>query len=84
MKRVLALIVRRRTDGHGGVCQHDAPATTGLERWGDWRGRWGGTGGDHGRQSCLGASGALGGDGGADQIAPTTWRRACKICRPPV
>jgi hypothetical protein len=42
--------LRRRPDGHRGVCQYDAQATTGLERWGDWRGRWGGPGGDHGRQ----------------------------------
>ena len=63
----------RITAGHRGVCQHDTPATTGLEWWGDWRSRWGGPGGDHGRQSRPGGRhwwGRWGGDWGADQIAP--------------
>ena len=77
MKRALALIVVV-PDGHRGVCQPDAQATTGLERWGDWRGRWGGPGGDHGRQPRPWGRhrwGRWGSDWGADQIAPDDDRR---------
>jgi hypothetical protein len=69
----------RITAGHRGVCQHDTPATTGLERWGDWRGRWGGPGGDHGRQSRPWGRhwwGRWGCDWGADQIAPAVRQAA--------
>src|SRR5918999_944652 len=64
--------LRRLTAGHRGVRQHDTPATTGLERWGDWRSWWGCTRGDHGRQPRPWGRhrwGRWGGDGGGDPIA---------------
>ena len=71
MKRALALIVVVLMATAG--CANLTP-----RRWGDWRGRWGGPGGDHGRQPRPWGRhrwGRWGSDWGADQIAPDDDRR---------
>jgi osmotically inducible lipoprotein OsmB len=65
MTRALALIVVALLATAG--CAKMTPRQQRALSGGHWRGRWGGPGGDHGRQSCPGAaiSGAAGAATGA-------------------